>query len=182
MHRHCQDGDVVLFNRQPSLHRLSIMAMKAKVMPWRTLRFNECVCNPFNADFDGDEMNLHLPQTQEARAEALHLMSTVANLRTPKNGAMMICANQDFITSAYLISKKDQFFTRGQFAQLCGFMDDAENQIDFPVRTLSCLRCTSCCLCPGLVDAQVLVPCSTLCKLLTQVCGRDYAVLLVVSE
>ena len=134
VHRHCQDGDVVLFNRQPSLHRLSIMAMKAKVMPWRTLRFNECVCNPFNADFDGDEMNLHLPQTQEARAEALHLMGTVQNLRTPKNGAMMICANQDFLTSAYLISKKDQFYTRSQFAQLCGFMDDASSQIDFPVR------------------------------------------------
>jgi DNA-directed RNA polymerase III subunit RPC1 len=134
VHRHCQDGDVVLFNRQPSLHRLSIMAMRAKVMPWRTLRFNECVCSPFNADFDGDEMNLHLPQTQEARAEALHLMGTLANLRTPKNGEVMICANQDFLTSAYLVSRKDQFFTRAQFAQLCGFMGDAENHIDFPVR------------------------------------------------
>lgn len=144
VHRHCQDGDVVLFNRQPSLHRLSIMAMRAKVMPWRTLRFNECVCNPFNADFDGDEMNLHLPQTQEARAESLLLMSTVANLRTPKNGAMMICANQDFLTTAYLISKKDQFFTRAQFAQLCGFMDDAENQIDFPV-SADLPSCFSCC-------------------------------------
>ena len=43
-------------------------------MPHRTFRFNECVCNPFNADFDGDEMNLHLPQTEEAKAEALILM------------------------------------------------------------------------------------------------------------
>ena len=43
-------------------------------MPHRTFRFNECVCNPFNADFDGDEMNLHLPQTEEAKAEALVLM------------------------------------------------------------------------------------------------------------
>ena len=68
------DGDVVLFNRQPSLHRLSIMALFAKVMPHRTFRFNECICSPFNADFDGDEMNLHLPQTEEAKAEALVLM------------------------------------------------------------------------------------------------------------
>ena len=72
--RHLIDGDVVLFNRQPSLHRLSIMALYARVMPHRTFRFNECICSPFNADFDGDEMNLHLPQTEEAKAEALILM------------------------------------------------------------------------------------------------------------
>lgn len=78
MERHLADGDVVLFNRQPSLHRISIMGLRARVMAGRTLRFNECVCHPFNADFDGDEMNIHLPQTQ-ARAFAsvltqLHLL------------------------------------------------------------------------------------------------------------
>jgi DNA-directed RNA polymerase III subunit RPC1 len=50
------------------------MAHRARVMPWRTLRFNECVCTPYNADFDGDEMNIHLPQSEEARAEARILM------------------------------------------------------------------------------------------------------------
>jgi DNA-directed RNA polymerase III subunit RPC1 len=59
--RHLENGDVVLFNRQPSLHRVSIMAHKARVMPSRTFRFNECVCTPYNADFDGDEMNIHFP-------------------------------------------------------------------------------------------------------------------------
>ena len=59
--RHLEDDDVVLFNRQPSLHRVSIMAHRAKVMPNRTFRFNECVCTPYNADFDGDEMNIHFP-------------------------------------------------------------------------------------------------------------------------
>jgi len=59
--RHLENGDVVLFNRQPSLHRVSIMAHKARVMPNRTFRFNECVCTPYNADFDGDEMNIHFP-------------------------------------------------------------------------------------------------------------------------
>lgn len=72
--RHLHNDDVVLFNRQPSLHKLSIMAHRAKVHQHRTFRFNECVCNPYNADFDGDEMNLHLPQTEEAKAEALILM------------------------------------------------------------------------------------------------------------
>ena len=65
--RHMMDGDVVLFNRQPSLHRVSIMCHRAKIQQGRTFRFNECVCTPYNADFDGDEMNLHLPQTEEAR-------------------------------------------------------------------------------------------------------------------
>lgn len=49
-------------------------------MPWRTLRFNESVCNPYNADFDGDEMNLHVPQTEEARTEALMLMGVISSL------------------------------------------------------------------------------------------------------
>lgn len=67
-------------------------------MPHRTFRFNECVCTPYNADFDGDEMNLHLPQTEEAKAEALTLMGTKSNLVTPRNGEPLIAAIQDFIT------------------------------------------------------------------------------------
>ena len=66
--RHLRDGDIVIFNRQPSLHRISMMGFKAKISLGKTLRFNECVCAPFNADFDGDEMNIHVPQTHEARA------------------------------------------------------------------------------------------------------------------
>jgi len=73
--RHVINGDAVLFNRQPSLHRLSIMCHRARVVEGRTLRFNECVCAPYNADFDGDEMNIHFPQTEEAKAEALVLMA-----------------------------------------------------------------------------------------------------------
>jgi DNA-directed RNA polymerase III subunit RPC1 len=74
VHRHLIDGDYALFNRQPSLHRMSIMCHKVKARPWRTFRFNECVCKPYNADFDGDEMNLHVPQTEEAKAEAANLL------------------------------------------------------------------------------------------------------------
>ena len=92
--RHLMDGDIVLFNRQPSLHKLSIMCHLAKVQPQRTFRFNECVCTPYNADFDGDEMNLHLPQTEEARAEALVLMGNKSNLVTPRNGELLIAATQ----------------------------------------------------------------------------------------
>lgn len=88
------DEDIVLFNRQPSLHKLSIMSHRAKILPHRTFRFNECVCTPYNADFDGDEMNLHLPQTEEARAEALILMGNKYNLVTPRNGELLIAAIQ----------------------------------------------------------------------------------------
>ena len=62
--------------------------------PRRTFRFNECVCTPYNADFDGDEMNVHVPQTEEARAEAATLMSVFSNLCTPKNGDVIIAATQ----------------------------------------------------------------------------------------
>lgn len=90
--RHLHDGDCVLFNRQPSLHRVSIMAHRARVMPFRTLRFNECVCKPYNADFDGDEMNIHLPQTYEAQAEARILMDVKNNLMIPRSGDPLIAA------------------------------------------------------------------------------------------
>ena len=72
--RHLSDGDIVIFNRQPSLHRMSIMAHYVRVLPYRTFRLHPAVCPPYNADFDGDEMNLHVPQSEEARAEAALLM------------------------------------------------------------------------------------------------------------
>eukprot|EP01147_Barroeca_monosierra_P009908 gene9908-2093_t len=130
--RHLQEGDYVLFNRQPSLHRMSIMCHKAKPRPWRTFRFNECVCKPYNADFDGDEMNLHVPQTEESRAEAAELMLTTNNLCTPCNGNPLIAATQDFITGAYLLTSKDVFLTKKDFTQLICYLCDAELQIDLP--------------------------------------------------
>lgn len=130
--RHLEDGDVVLFNRQPSLHRLSILSHYAKIRPWRTFRLNECVCTPYNADFDGDEMNLHVPQTEEARAEAINLMGVKNNLLTPKSGEPIIAATQDFITGSYLISHKDSFYDRAQLAQLLSMMLDAHLQFDIP--------------------------------------------------
>jgi DNA-directed RNA polymerase III subunit RPC1 len=130
--RHLENGDVVLFNRQPSLHRVSIMAHIVRVMPWRTMRLNECVCSPYNADFDGDEMNLHVPQNEEARAEALDLMGVHANLCAPKSGEMLVAATQDFLTTAYLITRKDSFFHRGQVASMVCAMSDAKMHFHLP--------------------------------------------------
>lgn len=133
--RHMLDEDIVLFNRQPSLHKLSIMCHRAKILDHRTFRFNECVCTPYNADFDGDEMNLHLPQTEEARAEAWVLMGNKFNLVTPRNGELLIGAIQDFITGGYLLTQKDNFFDRSKTCQLVASMlagDEVNMMIDLP--------------------------------------------------
>ncbi|GAA6029739.1 hypothetical protein JCM8097_001026 [Rhodosporidiobolus ruineniae] len=134
--RHLRDDDIVLFNRQPSLHRLSILSHRVKVRPWRTFRLNECVCTPYNADFDGDEMNLHVPQTEEARTEAFQLMNIKRNLVTPRNGEPIIAATQDFITGCYLITRRDTFFNRQEFVQACSYLQDAELEIELPPPTI----------------------------------------------
>ncbi|ETW41082.1 DNA-directed RNA polymerase III subunit RPC1 [Plasmodium falciparum NF135/5.C10] len=131
--RHICDGDIVLFNRQPSLHRMSIMCHKAKIMDFKTFRFNECVCSPYNADFDGDEMNLHVPQTEEARAEALYLMNVKHNLITPKNGEVIIALTQDFLSASYIITNKDTFLDRDTFCLLCSYFSDASLYIELPI-------------------------------------------------
>jgi DNA-directed RNA polymerase III subunit RPC1 len=130
--RHLADGDVVLFNRQPSLHRLSVMAHRVRVVPGRTFRFNECVCAPYNADFDGDEMNVHVPQTEAARAEARELMGVERNLRTPKNGDLVVAATQDFLTVAWLLTGRDTWLTRAQVGQLAAAATCGAAQFDPP--------------------------------------------------
>lgn len=105
--RHLLDGDVVLFNRQPSLHKMSMMCHRVRVLDGLTLRLNPAVCAPYNADFDGDEMNLHVPQTEEARAEAEVLMEVQTQLISPRYGLSIIGCNQDAISGNYLLTKKD---------------------------------------------------------------------------
>ncbi|KYK71902.1 DNA-directed RNA polymerase II RPB1, partial [Toxoplasma gondii TgCatPRC2] len=82
--RHMRDGDFVLFNRQPSLHKMSIMGHQVKILPYSTFRLNLSVTSPYNADFDGDEMNLHLAQSEETRAEIKHLMKVPKQIVSPQ--------------------------------------------------------------------------------------------------
>ncbi len=104
--RHLVNGDVALFNRQPSLHRMSMMCHKIKVLPGKTFRLNPAVCNPYNADFDGDEMNLHIPQTEESRAEAKILMIVETQIISPRYGLSVVGCIQDAITGNYLLTKE----------------------------------------------------------------------------
>jgi len=115
--RHLMDGDVAVFNRQPSLHRMNIMAHRIRVLPGKSFRLNPSVCNPYNADFDGDEMNLHVPQTVESRAEAEVLMEVQTQLITPKNGLNVIGCSVDTITGNYLLTR-DLVFDKSEAIQL----------------------------------------------------------------
>lgn len=75
--RYLQDGDVLLLNRQPTLHKPSMMAHRARVLKGeKTIRMHYANCNSYNADFDGDEMNIHFAQNQIARAEASFIANT----------------------------------------------------------------------------------------------------------
>jgi len=102
--RHLVDGDVVLFNRHPSLHKQSLMAHYVKVLPYKTFRLHPAVTTPYNADFDGDEMNIHSPQTEEARSEAKILLDVKENLISSKNNSNLLGCIADAITGNYLLS------------------------------------------------------------------------------
>ncbi len=102
--RHLQEGDVVLFNRHPSLHKQSLMAHYVRVLPHRTFRLHPAICHPYNADFDGDEMNIHSPQTEEARSEAKILLDVKENIISSKNNMNLAGCIADAITGNYMIS------------------------------------------------------------------------------
>ena len=110
--RQLVDGDIVLFNRQPSLHRMSMMAHEVRVMKEKTFRFNLAVCPPYNADFDGDEMNLHVLQSEEARAEAKILMRVQEHILSPRFGGPVIGGIHDHITGAFLLTYQESKFNR----------------------------------------------------------------------
>ena len=116
--RHLTDGDIVIFNRQPSLHRMSVMAHYVKVLPYRTFRLHPAVCPPYNSDFDGDEMNLHVPQSEEARSEALTLMRVQDQILSPRYGGPIIGGIRDFLTAAYLLTKEGVYITKEEFTSL----------------------------------------------------------------
>ncbi len=104
--RHLRDGDIVLFNRHPSLHKQSLMAHYVRVLPNRTFRLHPAAALPYNADFDGDEMNIHSPQTEEARSEAEVLLNVNNNIISSKNNMNLVGTITDSITGAYLLGKE----------------------------------------------------------------------------
>ena len=90
VHRHLMDGDYVLFNRQPSLHKMSMMGHRVKVMAGNTFRFNVSVTPPYNADFDGDEMNMHVPQSIACVSELMNIASVNYQIISPRENKPII--------------------------------------------------------------------------------------------
>ncbi len=118
LERNLQDGDIVLFNRQPSLHRMSMMAHTARIMPGKVFRINPIVCPPYNADFDGDEMNCHVPQTEEGKAEARRLMLIRDQIISPRFGAPVIAPAEDGVSAMFTLTMPQTEFTKEEAMQL----------------------------------------------------------------
>lgn len=125
--RHLRDGDHIVVNRQPTLHRPSILAGRARIHGDETIKLHLAQTSPMNADFDGDEVNIHVPQTIEALAEIRELMAVQKQIILPKNNAPCIGPVQDTIIAAYRLSRREVFLTRGEMMQLAA-------QLRYPTR------------------------------------------------
>ncbi|RLV94583.1 DNA-directed RNA polymerase I subunit [Spathaspora sp. JA1] len=119
VYRHIKNHDVVIMNRQPTLHKASMMGHKVRVLPGeKTLRLHYANTGAYNADFDGDEMNMHFPQNENAKAEALNLANTDSQYLTPTSGSPLRGLIQDHISAGVWLTSQDSFFTREIYQQL----------------------------------------------------------------
>lgn len=114
--RHLQDGDIVLLNRQPTLHEGSMLAQEVVIKPGKTIRFNLSINKSFNADFDGDEMNIHVPASLESEAELRLLSASKFKIISGQSSKPNFCIVQDSLLGAYKMTsgiksiRKDHFF------------------------------------------------------------------------
>lgn len=130
--RHILDGDICLFNRQPSLHKESMMAHRIRVMPYSTFRLNLSVTTPYNADFDGDEMNLHIPQGEEARAELAELALVPRNIVSPQRNGPLMGIVQDSLCGIYKMCRRDVFLTKEQVMNMMLWVPNWDGVIPQP--------------------------------------------------
>tara|TARA_B100001094_G_scaffold332740_1_gene406149 strand:+ start:156 stop:4739 length:4584 start_codon:yes stop_codon:yes gene_type:complete len=105
VHRHLMDGDHVLFNRQPSLHKMSMMGHRVRVMKGNTFRLNVSVTPPYNADFDGDEMNMHAPQSIKTVCELMNIASVKYQIISPRENKPIITIVQDTLLGINKLTK-----------------------------------------------------------------------------
>jgi len=107
VHRHLLDDDPCLFNRQPTLHKMSMMTHRIKILPFSTFRLNVTACKPYNADFDGDEMNMHAPQSIQTQIELDKICSVRENLISPGSSKPSLEITQDTLVGAYILTKNN---------------------------------------------------------------------------
>ena len=117
---------LVLLNRAPTLHRLSIQAFEPVLIEGKAIHLHPLVCAPFNADFDGDQMSVHVPLSPEAQAEARILMLSANNLRSPASGKVLTVPSQDMIIGMYYVTTMDEI-DEGAHLPVYSNFADAEN-------------------------------------------------------
>jgi len=130
--RHIQDGDIVMFNRQPSLHKMSIMCHRVKILPYSTFRMNLSVTSPYNADFDGDEMNLHVMQSMETRAEAAEIMAVPRCIVSPQGNKPVMGIVQDTLLGSRGFTRRDTFIEKDLAMNLVMHLDSFDGDLPVP--------------------------------------------------
>jgi DNA-directed RNA polymerase II subunit RPB1 len=130
--RHIHDGDVIIFNRQPSLHKMSMMGHRIKIMPYSTFRLNLSVTSPYNADFDGDEMNMHVPQTLETRAETSQIMMVPRQIVSPQSNRPVIGIVQDSLLACMIFTKRDTFMEKDLVMNILMWLQNFDGKIPVP--------------------------------------------------
>ncbi len=119
----------VLLNRAPTLHRLGIQAFRPILVQGHAIRLHPLVCTAFNADFDGDQMAVHVPLSKKAQEEALTLMLASNNILGPKDGKPIVTPSQDMILGNYYLtleSSKQDFLNKAEKLRAIGDNDEAE--------------------------------------------------------
>uniref|UniRef100_A0A183BYI4 DNA-directed RNA polymerase subunit n=1 Tax=Globodera pallida TaxID=36090 RepID=A0A183BYI4_GLOPA len=129
---HPPTGDIIVFNRQPTLHKMSMMGHRVKILPWSTFRMNLSVTTPYNADFDGDEMNLHLPQSLETRAEISEIAMASRQLITPQANKPVMGIVQDTLTAVRMMTKRDVFIDYARLMDLLMHLPNWDGKIPQP--------------------------------------------------
>ena len=132
VHRHIDDGDIVLFNRQPSLHKMSMMAHNVKVMPFNTFRLNTSVTKPYNADFDGDEMNMHVPQSLQTQFELQNLAAVPLQIISPREHKPVISLVQDSLLGLNRITNDGVYLNRIEMNNILIYIDSFDGIFPVP--------------------------------------------------
>ena len=123
------DNHPVFLNRAPTLHRLGIQAFKPKLVEGRAIRLHPLVCTAFNADFDGDQMAVHLPLSEKARAEAETLMLASNNILGPKDGKPIVTPSQDMVLGNFYLNmeeKAEEFYEKAELIEALGDPETAQ--------------------------------------------------------
>ncbi|OMJ92206.1 hypothetical protein SteCoe_5081 [Stentor coeruleus] len=130
--RHITNGDFVIFNRQPSLHKMSMMAHSVVILPYSTFRLNLSVTTPYNADFDGDEMNMHVPQSLETKAELTEIMHVPKQIVSPQSNRPVMGVVQDSLLGVSLFTRRDMFLELHEVMNLLMWIDNFNGRLPVP--------------------------------------------------